>query len=446
MVLLKKRRLWAAALGLAGLLAFGGCGAPGETAEVREPVLPKNDGAPAKLTVGTGGFIGTDEIEEIIKKYEADFPNTEIEISEDEPDIALFSSDEAGDAGWLMDLSGYKDAWELEGSVSNPAGSIMRFRGGEGIYAIPCQYDQIMLYYRQDLLDEYNEGRRGNERAAVDIWGSLLDVPGKLGEKGRIVIDREVRPCLFDAILWSWTDSRLIADWAAGYYLKDGGTIFSLESSQNAADAFKRLLETETETSDPMGDFIEGRACVYIGRGTDILELRDKMPGELGVDWRSAGLPQGTLGRMSRLLGWTAWGVDKDTSQPEKAVHFLWYLTNADNNTHMYMELADNGVKPIYREAEAYEPSVLEGCWQGEIELLNMPNYKYASPPVVMGESAGAGAGAGGAGAGNPEFLSLLSKLESGEIGTKEMLKGLDGEYLRLLEEYSGRLPWEQGE
>ena len=433
---------------LSGLLILGGCGFPKEAAPIKEPNLPKNDGAPAKLTISVGGGEGRewmsysrklpDALEEIIAKYEADFPNTEIVLSENEPDIRLFIDGELKDTEGLMDLTPYKDAWELEGSITNPAGRIMHFMGGESIYAIPFQYDQIMLYYRFDWIDEYNQGRPANERAAVDLWGNLLDVPGKLGEKGGLVIAGEVRPLMFDVLLWSWTDPRLIADWAAGYYQKDGSTIFNLESSLNAANAFKRLLDAETASEDPMGDFIDGRACMYIGRGLDMRELREKMPGELGVSWRSIGLPQGTGGKVAPLLEWTAWGVSSDTPEPEKAAHFLWYLTNADNNTHLYMELANSGVKPIYREAEAFEPSLLEGCWQGEIELLNMPNYKYASAPAAMGELAGAK---------NPEFKRLFSRLADGEISPEEMLEGLDGEYKRLLEEYrqeNGRLPWEQ--
>ena len=98
---------------LSGLLILGGCGFPKEAAPIKEPNLPKNDGAPAKLTISVGGGEGRewmsysrklpDALEEIIAKYEADFPNTEIVLSENEPDIRLFIDGELKDTEGLID-------------------------------------------------------------------------------------------------------------------------------------------------------------------------------------------------------------------------------------------------------------------------------------------------------------------------------------------------------
>lgn len=451
----------------AGLIALGGC--MGTRQEAPEAVvnLPVNDGSLAKLTIAievressalaskSGAF--TRELSEIIAKYQADFPNTEIEITEDvqgeliaaggseAPDIELFtgadmySRDEyPRDTDWLMDLTQYADAWSEEGSISNPASLIMHFMGGDSIYAIPCQYDQMMLYYRSDRFEEYNEGLPYNEQVGVNLWGQVLDVGDKLGDQGRLVIDKRVKPYLFDTFLWGWTDTKLIADMSAAYYQKDGSTIFTLEPAVNGVNALKRLLDTETESDDPMQDFIDGRACIYIGTGLDMRELRDKMPGEAGTDWCAAGMPQGTYGKVVPLLSWSAWGVNKDTKEPDKAVHFLWYLTNADNSTHMSVELMDGGVKPIYREAEAYEPALLESCWSVEIGLLNKPKYSYASAMLMPGEETGIR---------NKVFSELLEGLGNGGTTPEEMLKGLDQEYTRLLDEYragGNELPWQR--
>ena len=87
----KSRRLQAGLLGaaLAALLTLGGCGQT-EPVPADEPLLPKNDGRPAKLTVAIESpediaLINTNGalervMKEIIAKYQADFPDTEIEL------------------------------------------------------------------------------------------------------------------------------------------------------------------------------------------------------------------------------------------------------------------------------------------------------------------------------------------------------------------------------
>lgn len=462
---MKKRRRGAGLLSavLVGIMALGGCGAPEEEFVIKEPVLPKNDGAQATLTVGLGDYggdgLGTfgEEIEAIIAKYEADFPNTEIKLvedpggekiaagGEDAPDIELIHSKELSkqDTGWLMDLTPWADAWSEEGNVSNAARLIMRFKGGDSVYAIPCQYDQLMLYYRVDWINEYNGNYYGmaEEQVGVDTWEKLFRMTDRLGEKGRLAISEEARPYLFDSMLWSTLGTGNIADLPSGYYQGDGKTVFTLEAAGEAAELTKKVLDLAVDSGDPMEEFISGRVGIYIGTGMDMLKLREQNPGELGPVWNAGGLPKASNGsRIAPLMGWTAWGVNKDTKEPEKAVHFLSYLTNADNNTHMYMELLEGGVKPIYRETEAYEPSLLKSCWAGEMGLLNTSGYRYASAPLMFGEQVGVE---------NPVFKEAFGDFEKGDITAGELLGELDREYSRLMEEYlgrNGRLPWEREE
>lgn len=448
---MKKRRRAAGFLcaALVGIMALSGCGAPEEEYVIKEPNLPKNDGQPAVLTIGLNGYTGEDketfesEIEKIIEKYEADYPNTEIRLAEDggRPDIGLFSSDKTGeqDTGWLMDMTPYAEAWSEEGNISNAARLIMRFRGGDTVYAVPCRYEQMMLYYRVDWINEYNNNYYGipDEQVGVDTWEKLFRMADRLGDKGRLTISDEVREHLFDSILWSTLGTGGIADLPSGYYQGDGSTVFTLDAAKEAAELTKQVLDLAEDSGDPMEEFISGRVGIYIGTGSDMLKLRDQNPGERGPVWNAAGLPRANGGRIEPLLGWTAWGINKDSEEPEKAVHFLAYLTNADNNTHMYMELLEDGVKPIYRETEVYEPSLKDSCWTMEIELINTSGYRYASAPLMFG---------GNVGTKNPVFKEAFGQLEAGDITPGEMLTELDGEYSRLMEEYLGKngmLPWE---
>lgn len=427
---------------MAGLLVLGGCGPQEEPVKIDEPVLPKNDGAPAKLTVSIDGCGDPeplrDKLSEIVEKYRSDFPETEISFTDSpDADVRLFSGGDAAGTDWLMDLSTYKDAWTEEGTISNAANLIMRFKGGDEIYAIPCRYDQIMLYYRGDWFNEYNLNHDGSEseKVFVNAWSRLLEVEDKLGDRGRLAISEDVKPYLFDAMLWSFVNRSYIADASLAYYQPDGSTIFTLEPAEKAIDTYKQVLDMDMGARDPLKAFIDGEAGMYLGRGTEITELNDKMPGTPGVDWYAVGLPSGDSGKTVPLMDWTAWGVNKNTSEPEKAVHFLWYLTNADNNTHMYAQLRDIGVKPIYREVETYDPALAEGGWYGELDLITASGCRYACAPLVFGPEAGVQ---------SPAFSRLLSELESGNITSKELLGQLDEEYTRLLKEYTagGSLPW----
>lgn len=455
---MKKRRglcagvLCIVCIALVGLLALGGCQAKEETV-YREVNLPKNDGQPAKLVIGGVPGSGDDgafrrNVMEIIEKYRADYPNTQVEVVVENqeprqavgmtaPDIELiWRIDDRDRDGW-MDLSVYEDAWRREGTISNAASRIMHCEGGEGIYVLPAKYEQMMLYYRLDWFEEFNADKTTNpEKVIVTSWDRFFEVGEKLGDRGRVVIDEQVLPYLFDALVWSQVSVAGISDLAAAYYTPSevDDTVFTLGGATWGGDMYEELLTSRlVRPGEELQAFIDGEAGMFIGTSLDVMELAEQMP---EGTWKAVGLPRGNYGsRVVPLLNWAGWAVNAGTEEPEKAAHFLWYLTNADNNTHMAVELMEYGVRPIYREVEEMEPSLRESCWAGELELLTTSVYLYASGPELFhsGEPVGA------------EVTILSQQLERGEITVRQMLDALDEKYTRLLEDYISKgntPPW----
>ena len=123
-------------LALAGLLALSGCG--GEKAVVYETeLLPANDGAPATLSLYAGELYSRpgckEALTDIIQRYQADYPNTQVELLGPETGPAKAgSSDIIPVAGvqsmeGLLDFSPYLDAWENEGALTAAGRMAMHF-------------------------------------------------------------------------------------------------------------------------------------------------------------------------------------------------------------------------------------------------------------------------------------------------------------------------------
>ena len=79
-------RRGAAACLAAGLLTLSGCGQEAPVTYLEE-VLPQNDGASATLTLCAGELLQEDSfrqaLEDIVRKYQADWPQTQITLSGD---------------------------------------------------------------------------------------------------------------------------------------------------------------------------------------------------------------------------------------------------------------------------------------------------------------------------------------------------------------------------
>lgn len=433
-------------LALAGLLALTGCAS--EKAVIYETeVLPENDGAPARLSLYAGELYDRpacrEALEEIIARYQADYPHTEIELldaGQDSGESADIVPVEWGQQmSGLLDFSEYLDAWENEGSLTSAARVAMHSRGGEGVYAVPLDLTQPMVFYREDWMEAYNEGIAWRDQARVEKWEELLAVPGKLGEQGALVIEEDCWTTVLESAIWSTVGIQEVADYSLGFYTgseQDGpGTVFTTENGQKGLELFHSILSTAKELpggeSQAVQEFIDGKAGVLIAENT----VADRLTREMSGGWQTGGLPVGESGVAAFSCRWTGLGVRGDTEEPEKAVHFLAYLTNVDNNTHLAKVC---GFLPIYKESADMEPALGEGVRAGEMALLAKGGYCCLGTYNLTDQK-------------DNYFLmeDACNRLRQGEVSDGELLAQLDKAYMDILNQYLGQgnpLPWAEEE
>lgn len=405
-------KLRAAALALAALVLAGALSACGGEEQViyEEEVRAVNNGEPAELVVELpeeedAAFEAA--LQEIAERYEADYPNTKIRFESAagrgheesaSRDILAVSSASKENAGLpLADLADYADFWESEGSLTAGASAAMHYMGAGTLYAVPYDFQQNLLFYRRDWFQAFNDAKNDRgldktdlEKARTVNWKRLLEVPEKLGDKGRLAISRDLQEYVFNTILWSDAGPEGIADTAAPYYApgEECKSLFANEWALETAERFRLVYNASIEEGnlrqeEAIQAFIQGEAAVLIAEASAAKRLLDEM--EEG-SWGGVGLPAGVSGTSIVPFEWKGWGVNRDSRELEKAIHFLCYLTNADNNTHL---AAACGVLPIYKEAEVMEPSLAHSHRFPEIELLNQSGYRYSGEPYLCFDFSG---------------------------------------------------------
>lgn len=433
-------RRGAAACLAAGLLTLSGCGQEAPVTYLEE-VLPQNDGASATLTLCAGELLQEDSfrqaLEDIVRKYQADWPQTQITLSGDTyeerersggelPDIFVTTTGQED----LLDFSPYLDAWDNQGSLSNAARLAMHHRGGQGAYVVPIDTSQTLLYYREDWFTAFNQGKDWYGRAKIETWDQLAESAVKLEAQGGVALAIEPEE-LFNSILWSTLGVGRIADRAAGYYppRTDQRTVFSTEQAQTAVELLQKVWEVRVEGSDPVEAFVQGKTGMLIAGHEAAETLAQKMP---EGTWTAVGLPEGESKTIVVPCSWVGLGISAQTQEPEKAVHFLSYLTGADCNTHM-AKLC--GTMPIYTEAVYMEPSLLEGPRGHELALQGDTVYRFASEPAALKEGYQQEA----------RVAKEVDALLAGDITEEEFLSRLDQYHLDILREYQADgtlLPW----
>ncbi len=446
-----KTALLPAAALLAG--ALSGCG-PEVQVIYESPASAGNNGQSAQLVIGAYRLEEDQEavLEEAIERYQADFPETEVRVEryasrEDlagaaangKADMFQVESSEAVDyarRGLLRDLMEYTGMWDYEASLTEGARRAMRFMGEGAIYLVPVDFQQDALFYRTDWVEAYNETRRGTERAYVETWEQLADAAKKFDQengKGKLAVSGEAMGEYFDAVLWSTLGQGALADPAAGYFLREdgAGTVFASDKAPEAAELFAKVMAvrlnddlTEEEAVDA---FAAGEAFALLADARTAQALAQAMP---EGSWKAAGIPQGA-GEMAVFHhSWWGWGVSAASANGEKAVHFLSFLTNSDNNTHWAKVC---GTLPIYKEALHMEPSLLESPREVEMRMLkDAAVFRNASRPRMYQAEDGFA----------PVLDKALEEYVQGEMDASTLLGQLDA-YWSQAYEAEGRL-WKE--
>lgn len=450
-------------LGLAALFcaaALAGCqGKPVEAGTDAEFSM-KNDGRTASLVLGEleQSSQRTEVLKEIIAKYRADFPNTQVEVRVFPTKGELESALRAGELdlaeirgedlaaywkeGLLLDLYPYLQAWEERATLSPEAQQVVSSMGLEHAYVLPNGFTQDLLYYRADWFDEYNEGletdlarcRSWDEIAGGVVDGKdLIGASEKLGDRGKLAFGgRDRLVDTFDAIVWSTVGLNRMADSGAAMFAAGDETrsIFSLERGAEGADQFRRVMDAFLPQSldwtqdQAVEAFQEGRAGMLLADRSAMEKLESSMP---QGSWAVAAFPRGRTGMAITAPRYTGWAAASSVKEPEIAAHFLTYLSNADNNTH-YAKVT--GAMPIHLESAEMEPSLLEGELAVEMNMMRRGDwYQYASQPTMY--------------AACPGYRELADRLirqwMADEISQSELLSQLDDYWIQAYQS-EGRL------
>lgn len=445
---------------LAGVMicaaTLGGCASRQVEEVVADTTITmKNDGRQARLVLAhvEAGEEQAVILREIADKYEADFPNTEIEIRSYDTYEALASAENGTEQadiiavdgeklvssvekGELLDIYEYIRAWSESATLTLEAKNAVGAMGERHAYIIPYDFDQKLMFYRADWFAEYNEGKAEADMAWCRSWDQIERTNQYLGDKGMLAFAGKTQMIdCFDAMVWSTLGLRRVADPAAAYYsvAKEGGSVFSLEMTAESVARFQELMGkvvipqalnwTEEEAIDA---FVEGEAGMLLADRSTADVLSRRMP---EGSWDTEGPPRGTSGAAvfsDKALGW---GISSATEEEEIAAHFLTFLCNADNNTHFAKVC---GTMPIHLEAQNMEASLTEGDRAREMEMISKGDwYQYASEPLMYKAHKGYRESA------NEKLRQLLS----GDITGQELLEDLDGYWTKAYIE-EGKL-WE---
>lgn len=472
---LSMKRKWGAALA-AGLLAaslLAGCaGGPAEdssSAPAESQLTLENTGEKTEIVLGEleASPEKTEVLREIAEKYRADFPNTEIQIRSyqteeeiaealrlGEVDIAeVQGEDQPGwvSEGLLLNLYPYVQAWDESATFTQGSRQAVRSLGIERTYLIPNGFLQDVLYYRADWFDEYNEGLTSGT-VQCRTWDEIAGGPepeegedrlegavDKLGEKGRLALaGKDKLVDYFDTMVWSSISLGSVAHTSVAYFASGGGedTVFTLEKTEDGVDQFLRVMQdaalpgsADWTEEQAVEAFINGEAGMLLADRFAVRALEEEMP---EGSWAVQLFPRGRIGASALSCEYSGWGVSASVEAPGNAVHFLMFLSNADNNTH-YAKVC--GALPIHMEAADMEPALAEGdpALAAEMDMLHHTDwYQYCSEPVVYRAYTGW----------RERANEQLRQLVAGTLSKEELLEDMDG-YWRAAYEEEGVL-WKE--
>lgn len=405
-------------------------------------ITAENDGEPAALTVAACQWDAACKaaLQDIVERYRADFPETQVRIKEYPDKKSLDAAAQNGEAdiiqvqgedikayaqsGALMDMIDYKGFWDYEGMLTEPARRAMHSMGPERLYAIPADFTQNLFFYRKDWFEGYNKSVEINyDKAYCQRWSQVLETAWKLGgDRAKIAMDKNKMVDFFHSVIWSGMGAGAPVDLSAVYFGKGDpqDTVFTNERFPEVMATFVNVqamlldggMDSEEEAVEA---FMEGRSAYLLADSSAARALSAAMPPD---SWSSAGMPLGELEDAVSPFGWWGWGLSAHTNNREKALHFLCYMTNCDNNTHLAQEC---GYLPIYREAVFMEPRLSEGGRAIEVMMLRDASaYRYATGAEMYEASEGFADWLGG----------RLADLQEDELSEQALTAQLDGYWL----------------
>lgn len=379
-------------------------------------VMLQNSGEDVTIVIGeiAQDAQRTDVLREIADKYQADFSNTKVEIvsfaNSDEIENALVSgkidiAEVTSDSqisyvkdGLLYDFYEYLPACGDISTLTPAAEFVLYSMGRNHAYLFANDITQTILYYRSDLFDDYNS-TNVNAKISFRTWeqiaGYMRDdqwVTGSaqaLDTNGRVAFaGSESLVDMFNSVIWSAVLTGRMSDPSVAHFSAVSGTttVFELEQADKAVDQFEQIVKNailpeslDFTEEEAVAAFCNGEAAMLLADRSYYNEISAAMPKD---SFKTEGYPRGLSGTaVIQPKSYLGWGISSKSENVETALHFLTFLSNADNNTH-YAKMT--GAMPIHLESVHMEESLSETNRSAELIMANRADwYQFGSVPAA---------------------------------------------------------------
>lgn len=404
------------------MTALAACGGGGSTGSASSP--PGTEPAPEATTLEFWAWTDQDTA---VDAWNAEHPELQVsfqKIASQQDYFAKLSAAIAGETGapdviqvdytnlasslvggLIQDISGYTS--DIEGKFSEAVWTQVVL--GDGVYGVPQDTGPMVLYYRQDLFDQYG----------IDVpttWAGYEEAAAALKEQ------------LPDSYITHFPSNG--AAWFGSLAWQTGGRWFAISedawqvsiddaASLELAEYWQGLLDEGYVGADQNWQptwyqgFLDDKYLTWVGPSWGVAQLKTNTP-DLSGKWAVAQLPQWTEGeQVSVFWGGSTLAVTSSSTKVEAAVEFIDWMNTS-------VEAAE-----LLNEAIAIYPAA-EGASQ--IAALTEPDEFFGGQTLsdVFAEASGGTSLPWTWGPTNTETTALLNdgftRVLNGETTIREVL------------------------
>ncbi|MCE7792900.1 sugar ABC transporter substrate-binding protein [Salipaludibacillus sp. CUR1] len=330
------------------LIVAAGCGNDNNAADGGngEESNGGNNGETTTLSVWAMGEEGN-ALGSFVESFENEHENIEVNVqaipwdnahdslltavaSGDGPDVLQLGTTwvaEFAGAGAFLDLSDYKDDYDMINNDDFFEGALDTTYYNDAIYGVPWYVDTRVLFYRTDILEEH-----GYEEPPQN-WEEMLEVSRELADRGDGMYGFDI----------DQNDQLVppIFAWQNGWEFNEE------EAEENFADpAFREAMDyyhtyfaeglvQETEGVPIEQGFEEGSKPMFTSGPWMINIIRNEAP-DIDGDWDVAMFPGSE--KNASAIGGSHLSVFAETENPEEALEFISYMSEPETQIEWFKE------------------------------------------------------------------------------------------------------------
>jgi len=296
--------------------------------------------------VSNHGDVEVPIFEEVIGKFEAEFPNVKVDylnatsqfedtiktqgVGGSLPDVwyaRTFLTSDYATKGWTLNLASLIDRDDVD--VDDFWAAQIAQMSYEGdLYALPYDFSNVGIYYNKDIFDEM-----GVDYPTSDwTMEEMAEIAEQFVEKDA---DGNITRWGLNIFPWSWP-------WL-GILQANGGAIFNedqtecvINSAENLAtlEFFKEMRNKgiypeSGATPEGLEPFSNGLVAMTFEGSWGTQGTRDRVGDKFDFD--VVAMPKGSTGRRGITPAGGAWSIASTSEHPEEAWEFIKFLTSTDS-------------------------------------------------------------------------------------------------------------------